>query len=61
MKFKVELELEIDNIEKYVAVPYRTQAHLNELAKAQIEIDVNEVVRQYGMNAKVTLIRKATK
>lgn len=61
MKFKVEIELVVEDLEKYVAVETRSKAHLNELAKTQVEIDVNEVMREYGMPGRVTLVRKATK
>lgn len=60
MKFRAEIEFDIEDAGGYIKQAFRSQAHLNELVKFQIEDDLADALLQYGMAAQVVGVRKVS-
>jgi hypothetical protein len=58
MKFRAEIEFDIEDGKAFVGQPARSQAHLNELVKVQINDDLLQALHQYGMVGEVVGVRK---
>ena len=61
MKFRAEIEIDLpEDLNKYTGAPEGSQlSYLQGLAKMHLTLDLNEALRQYGMEAKTVSVVKA--